>query len=143
MLVYQLLSHERKKMYWEQLEMRQRCFFQAHPPFPPSFCASEPWQQWDFVDDLAYWPQRTLDQYTPSPEESTTSRSALIGGSTAPAHQSHWRWLPWRQQNRSSRRSDAAPPRSATTPPGSEQRAGPAGTLRHAGSLQRRACSTT
>ncbi|XP_037082148.1 uncharacterized protein LOC119102800 [Pollicipes pollicipes] len=69
MLVYQLLSHERKKMYWEQLEMRQRCFFQAHPPFPPSFCASEPWQQWDFVDDVA-----------------------------------------------SSRRSDAAPPRSATTP---------------------------
>ena len=46
-------SHERKKMYWEQLELRQRYFFQAHPPFPPSFCASEPaWQQWEFVDDL-------------------------------------------------------------------------------------------
>lgn len=28
MLVYQLLSHERKKMYWEQLELRCRSLYQ-------------------------------------------------------------------------------------------------------------------
>ncbi|KAK9886652.1 hypothetical protein WA026_017573 [Henosepilachna vigintioctopunctata] len=34
MLMYQLLSHEKKKMYWEQLEMRCRSFYQQHnnPP---------------------------------------------------------------------------------------------------------------
>ncbi|KAL3288328.1 hypothetical protein HHI36_002776 [Cryptolaemus montrouzieri] len=30
MLMYQLLSHEKKKMYWEQLEMRCRSFYQQH-----------------------------------------------------------------------------------------------------------------
>ncbi|ERL83499.1 hypothetical protein D910_00521, partial [Dendroctonus ponderosae] len=35
MLVFQLLSHERKKMYWEQLELRCRSFYQEQPA-PPS-----------------------------------------------------------------------------------------------------------
>ncbi|CAD7082489.1 unnamed protein product [Hermetia illucens] len=37
MLVYQLLSHERKKMYWEQLELRCRSLYasQQGPPPPP------------------------------------------------------------------------------------------------------------
>lgn len=38
MLVYQLLSHERKKMYWEQLELRCRSLYagpQGPPPPPP------------------------------------------------------------------------------------------------------------
>lgn len=32
MLVYQLLSHERKKMYWEQLELRCRSLYNGQPP---------------------------------------------------------------------------------------------------------------
>lgn len=35
MLVYQLLSHERKKMYWEQLELRCRSLYASQAP-PPS-----------------------------------------------------------------------------------------------------------
>lgn len=35
MLVYQLLSHERKKMYWEQLELRCRSLYTGQPGGPP------------------------------------------------------------------------------------------------------------
>ncbi|EDW17627.1 uncharacterized protein Dmoj_GI12541, isoform A [Drosophila mojavensis] len=35
MLVYQLLSHERKKMYWEQLELRCRSLYATQAPPPP------------------------------------------------------------------------------------------------------------
>ncbi|XP_041770561.1 uncharacterized protein LOC121592818 isoform X1 [Anopheles merus] len=35
MLVYQLLSHERKKMYWEQLELRCRSLYSGQPGGPP------------------------------------------------------------------------------------------------------------
>ncbi|SPP85258.1 uncharacterized protein LOC117587099 isoform X2 [Drosophila guanche] len=38
MLVYQLLSHERKKMYWEQLELRCRSLYASQAP-PPSMGA--------------------------------------------------------------------------------------------------------
>ncbi|KRK00792.1 uncharacterized protein LOC6532439 isoform X2 [Drosophila yakuba] len=34
MLVYQLLSHERKKMYWEQLELRCRSLYASQAPPP-------------------------------------------------------------------------------------------------------------
>ncbi|KAM8710327.1 hypothetical protein ACLKA7_017026 [Drosophila subpalustris] len=36
MLVYQLLSHERKKMYWEQLELRCRSLYASQAPPPLS-----------------------------------------------------------------------------------------------------------
>lgn len=41
MLVYQLLSHERKKMYWEQLELRCRSLYgpPTHPGPPPPLSA--------------------------------------------------------------------------------------------------------
>ncbi|XP_075162262.1 uncharacterized protein LOC142234935 isoform X2 [Haematobia irritans] len=39
MLVYQLLSHERKKMYWEQLELRCRSLY-TRPQMPPQGMAS-------------------------------------------------------------------------------------------------------
>ena len=39
MLVYQLLSHERKKMYWEQLELRCRSVYPG-PPQPPQSISS-------------------------------------------------------------------------------------------------------
>ncbi|XP_030380199.1 uncharacterized protein LOC115628293 [Scaptodrosophila lebanonensis] len=41
MLVYQLLSHERKKMYWEQLELRCRSLYASQAP-PPSLGAMAP-----------------------------------------------------------------------------------------------------
>uniref|UniRef100_A0A182PHL1 Uncharacterized protein n=1 Tax=Anopheles epiroticus TaxID=199890 RepID=A0A182PHL1_9DIPT len=40
MLVYQLLSHERKKMYWEQLELRCRSLYSGQPGHPPGSSAS-------------------------------------------------------------------------------------------------------
>ncbi|KAH8301874.1 hypothetical protein KR044_000082 [Drosophila immigrans] len=39
MLVYQLLSHERKKMYWEQLELRCRSLYASQAPPPHSLGA--------------------------------------------------------------------------------------------------------
>ncbi|KAM7356041.1 uncharacterized protein ACRADG_001905 [Cochliomyia hominivorax] len=39
MLVYQLLSHERKKMYWEQLELRCRSLY-TRPQIPPQNMAA-------------------------------------------------------------------------------------------------------
>ncbi|KAK7792155.1 hypothetical protein R5R35_007712 [Gryllus longicercus] len=36
MLVYQLLSHEKKKMYWEQLEMRCRYLYRQQRAAPPA-----------------------------------------------------------------------------------------------------------
>ncbi|XP_061399621.1 uncharacterized protein LOC133335356 [Musca vetustissima] len=39
MLVYQLLSHERKKMYWEQLELRCRSLY-TRPQMPPQNIAA-------------------------------------------------------------------------------------------------------
>ncbi|XP_059226986.1 uncharacterized protein LOC106090383 isoform X2 [Stomoxys calcitrans] len=39
MLVYQLLSHERKKMYWEQLELRCRSLY-TRPQMPPQNMAT-------------------------------------------------------------------------------------------------------
>lgn len=35
MLVYQLLSHEKKKMYWEQLELRCRSLYGQGGPGQP------------------------------------------------------------------------------------------------------------
>ncbi|XP_053955836.1 uncharacterized protein LOC128861611 isoform X1 [Anastrepha ludens] len=39
MLVYQLLSHERKKMYWEQLELRCRSLYTSQQGPPPNMAA--------------------------------------------------------------------------------------------------------
>lgn len=67
MLVYQLLSHEKKKMYWEQLELRCRPFYgqgaTVGPPAGSCGCCNDcgggasPW-----------WAQTPGNLYTPNPD---------------------------------------------------------------------------
>lgn len=103
MLVYQLLSHEKKKMYWEQLENRRRLLYRRSAPAPANCqCCDEygfvppselyPWGVWDAMDDR-YWGGGQF--YSPSGEESSNaSRSVLLGASTTPQGQGPI-WLPW------------------------------------------------
>ncbi|XP_026755974.2 uncharacterized protein LOC113515877 isoform X2 [Galleria mellonella] len=99
MLAYQLLSHERKKMYWEQLELRCRslyrppatqnsqqpsrqvqsncsCCAQCHPAQPA----------WDISLQHRFWaPGRIGNLYSPNPG---TGRKT-----------SAWSWFPWPRSN--------------------------------------------
>nr|CAD7260395.1 unnamed protein product [Timema shepardi] len=103
MLVYQLLSHEKKKMYWEQLEMRCRYLYrQQRAPHPCSCCDEcrypEPFP-WELMEDSRYWaPGRVGNFYSPNPGEEGSTRRAPSGWS--------WRRLPW---------SRGAPPATANT----------------------------
>ncbi|XP_063230547.1 uncharacterized protein LOC134535403 [Bacillus rossius redtenbacheri] len=92
MLVYQLLSHEKKKMYWEQLEMRCRYLYrQQRGPHHCSCCDEcrypEPFP-WELMEDSRYWtPGRVGNLYSPNPGEEGSTRRAPSGWS--------WRRLPW------------------------------------------------
>ena len=60
---YKPFSHERKKMYWEQLELRSRTLLRRHHPPPCCGCCQDcrfapnsnnamlPWPPWDVLDD--------------------------------------------------------------------------------------------
>ncbi|XP_045128097.1 uncharacterized protein LOC123514327 isoform X2 [Portunus trituberculatus] len=102
MLVYQLLSHEKKKMYWEQLEHRRRLLYRRAPAPNACSCCDDygfvppselyPWAPWDTLDDR-YWAGGHL--YTPGAEDSSNaSRSVLLGATTTPQGQGPL-WLPW------------------------------------------------
>lgn len=112
MLVYQLLSHEKKKMYWEQLEMRRRFFYRqsTHPLYcncydDYGFTAPTPhdlyhWQPWEVNSDRC-WPSRGIAPrlgFGVSAHEDGggcggSQRSILIGSTGHRA--SGWNWLPW------------------------------------------------
>ncbi|XP_044263526.1 uncharacterized protein LOC123010581 isoform X2 [Tribolium madens] len=122
MLVYQLLSHEKKKMYWEQLELRCRSFYQQHasgptsthgsvrgPPITPSTycsCCEEcrypplpmgpqvyPWDTHHPTD--RFWtPGRVGNFYSPNPGE-----DPLPGDTTNRSSGWSWRRLPWTRTN--------------------------------------------
>ncbi|KAF7413414.1 hypothetical protein HZH68_001903 [Vespula germanica] len=66
MLVYQLLSHEKKKMYWEQLELRCRSLYgQGGPVGPPTAscgCCN------DCGGASPWWAQTPGNLYTPNPD---------------------------------------------------------------------------
>ncbi|CAH0599927.1 unnamed protein product [Chrysodeixis includens] len=99
MLAYQLLSHERKKMYWEQLELRCRSLYRPAPgQAPPS--AGRPVQSncsccaqchpgppaWDISLQHRFWaPGRIGNLYSPNPG---------AGRKT-----SAWSWFPWPRTN--------------------------------------------
>ncbi|XP_038118767.1 uncharacterized protein LOC6036260 isoform X2 [Culex quinquefasciatus] len=131
MLVYQLLSHERKKMYWEQLELRCRSLYsgQQGPTVLPSGpmlgggrngncrCCEQchahrnvlpsayPWE-----GDQRFWtPGQAGNFYSPNPGgEENTGNSRLNGqnGRRMPG----WSWprMPW-QRNDSQRMSPHSP----------------------------------
>ncbi|XP_063898263.1 uncharacterized protein LOC110379917 isoform X2 [Helicoverpa armigera] len=108
MLAYQLLSHERKKMYWEQLELRCRSLYrpsagQAAPTAGRqvqsncSCCAQcHPTQPaWDISLQHRFWaPGRIGNLYSPNPG---TGRKT-----------SAWSWFPWPRSN--SQNSRCRPP---------------------------------
>ncbi|XP_060808704.1 uncharacterized protein LOC106131084 [Amyelois transitella] len=101
MLAYQLLSHERKKMYWEQLELRCRSLY--HRRSPPGQSAPQPGRpvqsncsccaqcrptqpSWDISLQHRFWaPGRIGNLYSPNPG---TGRKA-----------SAWSWFPWPRSN--------------------------------------------
>ncbi|XP_066969446.1 uncharacterized protein [Macrobrachium rosenbergii] len=101
MLVYQLLSHEKKKMYWEQLENRRRLLYRRGPAPNACSCCDEygfvppselyPWALWDTIDDR-YW---SGGQFcgTGAEDSSNASRSVLLS-TTTPQGQGPL-WLPW------------------------------------------------
>ncbi|KAK7085157.1 hypothetical protein SK128_002839 [Halocaridina rubra] len=101
MLVYQLLSHEKKKMYWEQLENRRRLLYRRGPTPNACSCCDEygfvppselyPWALWDTIDDR-YW---SGGQFCGAGAEdaSNASRSVLLS-TTTPQGQGPL-WLPW------------------------------------------------
>ncbi|XP_050293859.1 uncharacterized protein LOC126734326 isoform X2 [Anthonomus grandis grandis] len=120
MLVYQLLSHEKKKMYWEQLELRCRSFYQQHPAPPSStpgslrgppvpsttYCscceecrystaAPQPPQvyPWDthHVAERFWTPGRVGNFYSPNPEDVPSVNVETNRGRPGWS----WRRLPW------------------------------------------------
>ncbi|XP_044745533.1 uncharacterized protein LOC123307337 isoform X2 [Coccinella septempunctata] len=118
MLMYQLLSHEKKKMYWEQLEMRCRSFYQQHtnppssahgsvrePPLASTIycsCCEEcryppipmgpqvyPWDTHNSTD--RFWnPGRIGNFYSPNPGD-------LPAGDNQARNRAGWSWrrFPW------------------------------------------------
>ncbi|XP_061381355.1 uncharacterized protein LOC116776234 isoform X3 [Danaus plexippus] len=99
MLAYQLLSHERKKMYWEQLELRCRSLYRAPTTGRASgqqdrsqntcSCCTQchtTQPAWDFSVQHRFWaPGRIGNLYSPNPG---------TGRKTSP-----WSWFPWPRGN--------------------------------------------
>lgn len=123
MLVYQLLSHERKKMYWEQLELRCRSLYTgSQPPLPqvtgassiigaqrgvPCRCCEQchshrnvipsayPWD-----GDSRFWgsvPGQSSNFYSPNPvnDDSINRNNQVATSNQRPG----WSWprLPWQR----------------------------------------------
>ncbi|XP_037810081.1 uncharacterized protein LOC119602572 isoform X1 [Lucilia sericata] len=125
MLVYQLLSHERKKMYWEQLELRCRSLY-TRPQMPPQNMAAVaaphgcrcceqchahrqvPLQAstypWDESTEPRFWStQPPGNFYSPNPGGddltgmATTCRSHEL--STSRSRGTGWSWNRWWQRS--------------------------------------------
>ncbi|XP_030756895.1 uncharacterized protein LOC115882790 isoform X2 [Sitophilus oryzae] len=124
MLVYQLLSHEKKKMYWEQLELRCRSFYQQQslPPssthgsirgipvpsttycscceecrYPPSTAPPQvyPWESHHAAE--RFWtPGRVGNFYSPNPEDGPP---VSTDGNRQNRPGWSWRRLPWNRGN--------------------------------------------
>ncbi|XP_069685895.1 uncharacterized protein [Periplaneta americana] len=127
MLIYQLLSHEKKKMYWEQLEMRCRYLYRQQRNPHHCTCCDEcryppPHQlfPWEVMDDRYWTPGRVGNLYSPNPGEDTGAvnlgTQRLRGQERATSGWS-WRRLPWSRG--SSANTGAAPDHSHREGPGS------------------------
>ncbi|XP_059469999.1 uncharacterized protein LOC132193380 isoform X2 [Neocloeon triangulifer] len=127
MLVYQLLSHEKKKMYWEQLEMRCRYLYGRRPvsgqhqytycgcscddcpraaavsnsTIAPHTEVFQPWPawQWDAAEERYWTPPRIGNLYTPNPEDQVVQQQQQQSQEENAVTNARWSWLPW---NRSS-----------------------------------------
>lgn len=124
MLIYQLLSHEKKRIYWEQLELRRRFLYQRHPHHTICGCYDElyPWQLWEMLDYRFLAAHNGIgnngnpeEEPCPPPNVPTNTRNAGSGGG---AHRSSgWNWLPWPRHNGRNRSSaNERPPNTEETP---------------------------
>lgn len=104
MLVYQLLSHEKKKLYWEQLELRRR-FLYRRQSHHTCGCYEDlySWQLWEMVDYRLLNPRYLASSPVGEEEESRnlvsapSVRGVSFGGGNHQA--SGWSWLPWPWQD--------------------------------------------
>ncbi|KAF5275053.1 hypothetical protein FQA39_LY06990 [Lamprigera yunnana] len=123
MLIYQLLSHEKKKMYWEQLELRCRSLYQhsgapasthssvrgpsttycscceecRYPPLP----AGSQMYPWDTHPPIErFWtPGRVGNFYSPNPGEEGNPPVTEAQGRERNTGGWNWRRLPWNRNN--------------------------------------------
>ncbi|CAN7983076.1 unnamed protein product [Ixodes hexagonus] len=115
MLVYQLLSHERKKVYLEQLELRRRLLYRRHPNH--AFCACyndvcAPWPLWDVLDYRLLAPQSAGPERLTQEDPSRASHPSTVGRERAASGRRHpLSWLPWARNRRG--RSSQRPSRNA------------------------------
>ncbi|XP_063391659.1 uncharacterized protein LOC134677130 [Cydia fagiglandana] len=110
MLAYQLLRHERKKMYWEQLELRCRSLYrpptgqqpQPRAVQPSCSCCAQchPTQPaWDISLQHRFWaPGRIGNLYSPNP--GTVRKTSA------------WSWFPWPRSNSQNSRCRMGVPQS-------------------------------
>lgn len=101
MLVYQLLSHERKKVYLEQLELRRRLLYRRHPNHGLCACYGDmchPWPLWDVLDYRLLAHQQGSHE---RPEEFGQSSHARGRTALRRRRPPLW-WLPWTRRTRSS-----------------------------------------
>ncbi|XP_070489808.1 transcription factor mef2A isoform X2 [Chironomus tepperi] len=132
MLVYQLLSHERKKMYWEQLELRCRSLYSG-PPLPPpgpaiigtprggpcrcceqchAHRAAIPYT-WDA--DSRFWAAQSGNFYSPNPGDEG-NRIGTTGGNNQRNRSWNWPRMPWqRNVDPSSQNPQSQPPTTSPT----------------------------
>ncbi|KAJ9575688.1 hypothetical protein L9F63_007447, partial [Diploptera punctata] len=96
--------HEKKKMYWEQLEMRCRYLYRQQRNPHHCTCCDEcrypPHQlfPWEVMDDRYWTPGRVGNIYSPNPGEDTggmTMGTQRLRGQERSTSGWSWRRLPW------------------------------------------------
>ncbi|XP_076334279.1 uncharacterized protein LOC143238171 [Tachypleus tridentatus] len=108
MLVYQLLSHEKKKIYWEQLELRRRFIYARHANHPLCSCYEDlyPWLPWEMLDYRFHSAQH-LNSTPLTREESPPQVTHVLANSaqriSGGQQHTNWRWLPWPWRNATNR----------------------------------------
>ncbi|KAG8194741.1 hypothetical protein JTE90_026386 [Oedothorax gibbosus] len=125
MLTYQLGTHERKRLYWEQLEVRRRFLYQRHSHHGVCGCYDElyPWPLWEMLDyrflaspspnngsGNLYEPCNISSANIHEEEEASTTPANNINRTTTRRNgrrSSGWNWLPWsRHRTGRNRRSN-------------------------------------
>ncbi|XP_076324593.1 uncharacterized protein LOC143232729 isoform X1 [Tachypleus tridentatus] len=100
MLVYQLLSHEKKKLYWEQLELRRRFIYARHTNHPVCSCYEDmyPWPLWEMLD-YRFLSAHHFNSGPLTEEESPSQATRILEnsgqGQSSSQRNSSWSWLPW------------------------------------------------
>ncbi|CAL1296503.1 unnamed protein product [Larinioides sclopetarius] len=97
MLIYQLLSHEKKRLYWEQLELRRRFLYQRHSHHSVCGCYDElyPWQLWEMLDYRFLAAHNNMANNNNNEEEECPPPTATPNSRNSGHRPSGWNWLPW------------------------------------------------